>query len=149
MNPVQETVLLYYPKKPKYLPKIKSIFVQLGIQFRILDAASTAQKIGYLTGRTGFEKKYFRCPFFKNSTICAGDGSFFWCADGCAVFLFEKSRHSFHRPEGDRDRYQCRLDIFSHSIRRLQKNMHGCMQEEQSSHVSKSRILDVKDDRMG
>ena len=27
MNPVQETVLLYYPKKPKYspLPKIKSI----------------------------------------------------------------------------------------------------------------------------
>ena len=49
MNPVQETVLLYYPKKPKYLPKIKSIFVQLGIQFRILDAASTAQKIGYLT----------------------------------------------------------------------------------------------------
>ena len=83
MNPVQETVLLYYPKKPKYLPKIKSIFVQLGIQFRILDAASTAQKIGYLTGRTGFE--------------------FFWCADGCAVFLFEKSRHSFHRPEGDRD----------------------------------------------
>ena len=47
MNPVQETVLLYYPKKPKYLPKIKSIFVQLGIQFRILDAASTAQKIGY------------------------------------------------------------------------------------------------------
>ena len=27
MNPVQETVLLYYPKKPKYLPKIKSIFV--------------------------------------------------------------------------------------------------------------------------
>ena len=33
MNPVQETVLLYYPKKPKYLPKIKSIFVQLGIVF--------------------------------------------------------------------------------------------------------------------
>ena len=101
MNPVQETVLLYYPKKPKYLPKIKSIFVQLGIQFRILSHRSYRLR-----------KKYFRCPFFKNSTICDGDGSFFWCANGCAVFLFEKSRHSFHRPEGDRDRYQCRLDIF-------------------------------------
>ena len=65
MNPVQETVLLYYPKKPKYLPKIKSIFVQLGIQFRILDAASTAQKIGYLTGRTGFEKSTSDVPFSK------------------------------------------------------------------------------------
>ena len=43
MNPVQETVLLYYPKKPKYLPKIKSIFVQLGIQFRILDASPAVQ----------------------------------------------------------------------------------------------------------
>lgn len=70
MNPVQETVLLYYPKKPKYLPKIKSIFVQLGIQFRILDAASTAQKIGYLTGRTGFEKALPMSLFQKFHNLC-------------------------------------------------------------------------------
>ena len=111
MNPVQETVLLYYPKKPKYLPKIKSIFVQLGIQFRILDAASTAQKIGYLTGRTGFEKSTSDVPFSKIPQSVLVMDHFLVCG-WCAVFLFEKSRHSFHRPEGDRDRYQCRLDIF-------------------------------------
>lgn len=67
MNPVQETVLLYYPKKPKYLPKIKSIFVQLDIKFRILDASCASQKIGYLTGRAGFEKNSSGIPFTKIS----------------------------------------------------------------------------------
>ena len=65
MNFKQETILLYYPKKLKYLPKIKSIFVQLGIPFRILDASCASQKIGYLTGRTGYEKKDLNEPSEK------------------------------------------------------------------------------------
>ena len=139
MNPVQETVLLYYPKKPKYLPKIKSIFVQLGIQFRILDAASTAQKIGYLTGRTGFEKSTSDVPFSKipQSVLVMDHFS------GVRMDVLFSYLKKAGIPSIDQTGH------FSHSIRRLQKNMHGCMQEEQSSHVSKSRILDVKDDRMG
>ena len=70
MNPVQETVLLYYPKKPKYLPKIKSIFVQLGIQFRILDAASTAQKIAISPAVQASKKALPMSLFQKFHNLC-------------------------------------------------------------------------------
>ena len=98
MNPVQETVLLYYPKKPKYLPKIKSIFVQLGIQFRILDAASTAQKIGYLTGRTGFEKSTSDVPFSKiPQSVMVMDHFSGVRMDMLFSYLKKSNRHTYRR----------------------------------------------------
>ena len=111
MNPVQETVIIL-PEEAQ-IPAEDQIHLRSArypVSYSGCRIYCSEDRLSHRSYR--LRKKYFRCPFFKNSTICAGDGSFFWCADGCAVFLFEKSRHSFHRPEGDRDRYQCRLDIF-------------------------------------
>ena len=70
MNPVQETVLLYYPKEAQ-IPAEDQIHLRSArYQFRILDAASTAQKIGYLTGRTGFEKALPMSLFQKFHNLC-------------------------------------------------------------------------------
>ena len=147
MNPVQETVLLYYPKKPKYLPKIKSIFVQLGIQFRILDAASTAQKIGYLTGRTGFEKSTSDVPFSKiPQSVLVMDHFSGVRMDVLFSYLKKAGIPSIDLKAIVTD---TNADWTFFALYQEIAKEHARMQEEQSSHVSKSRILDVKDDRMG
>ena len=147
MNPVQETVLLYYPKKPKYLPKIKSIFVQLGIRFRILDASCASQKIGYLAGRAGFEKSTSDVPFSKiPQSVLVMDHFSGVRMDVLFSYLKKAGIPSIDLKAIVTD---TNADWTFFALYQEIAKEHGCMQEEQSSHVSKSWILDVKDDRMG
>lgn len=57
MQTLKETVLLYYPKKPKYLPRLKGILVQLGIRIRTVDPSNVTQKVGYLANLPGYTEE--------------------------------------------------------------------------------------------
>ncbi len=95
-------------------------------------------------------KKHFTvCPFFKKYHILVlVMDPFFWCAGWmCCVLIWKKAGIPSIDLKAIVTDPKCRLDIFRTLIRRLQKNMHGCMpRRATSTHVSKSRILDVRRD---
>lgn len=62
MYTARETVLLYYPEKPKYLPGLKGILVQLGIRIRTVEPSNVTQKVGFLAKLPGYTEESVAKP---------------------------------------------------------------------------------------
>lgn len=62
MATIRETVLLYYPQKPKYLSKLKGVLVQLGIRIRTIDPSQVTQKVGFLASLPGYTEMEVIAP---------------------------------------------------------------------------------------
>lgn len=66
---MEELILYYAPEGTAHVGQLKGIISQMGIKMKNLTPGRCVQKIGYLAGKEGFEKRTVRAGYEKYAPV--------------------------------------------------------------------------------